>query len=167
MMRLGTQQRYLSGSLSLLGLLINYPVKILVDAAIFTVGPSQTYSTIGAALANRILVPGDEVWIYAKPTTYNEKFVINAVGTAASPVVIQGNADGVGSRPVIDGTNAVTAPSLDYWNEARGLLKIGGANAPALPSGSSVAEYIRIEGLEFRNSRPGISFSDDKGAKTS
>jgi hypothetical protein len=30
-----------------------------------------------------------------------------------------------------------------------------------------VAEYIRIETLEFRNARPGISFSDDKGAKTS
>jgi hypothetical protein len=164
-MRFGTLS-YFSGSL--VGLLINYPAKLLVvDAAIFAVGPSQTFSTIGAALANRLLGPGDEVWIYAKPTPYNEKFVINAVGTAASPVVIKGIADGGGTRPVIDGTNAVTAPSLDYWNEARGLLKIGGANVPALPPGSALAEHIRIEGLEFRNARPGISFTDDEGIKTS
>jgi hypothetical protein len=154
----------LFGYLSLVGLLINSPAKLLeVDAAIFTVGPSQTYSTIGAALANRVLGPGDEVWIYAKPTPYNEKFVINAVGTAASPVVIKGIADGAGSRPVIDGTNAVTEPTLNYWNGARGLLKIGGANVPALPPGSAVPQHIRIEGLEFRNARPGISFTDFKG----
>jgi hypothetical protein len=164
-MRLG-MQRYISGSL--VGLLINYPATLsVVDAAVITVGPSQTYATIGAALANRVLGPGDEIWIYAKPTPYYEKFVINAVGTAANPVVIKGIADGSGTRPVIDGTNAVTAPSLDYWNEARGLLKIGGANVPALPSGSAAAEHIRIEGLEFRNARPGISFTDDKGAKAS
>lgn len=140
--------------------------------AVYSVGPSQTYATIGAALSSNALGPGDEVWIYAKSTPYYEKFVINAAGTAEAPIVIRGvvAASGSGERPIIDGKGAVTAPKQNFWNEGRGLVKIGGANIPAVvitgPNTTSAA-HIRIENLHFRNAHAGFSFTDDSGKAAS
>lgn len=36
-----------------------------------------------------------------------------------------------GELPVISGENAITPSPLNFWNEDRGLLKIGGSNVPA------------------------------------
>jgi parallel beta-helix repeat protein len=126
---------------------------------IYRVGPSQPYTSIAAALsaANQLL-PGDQLWIYARDQPYYEKFLINNKGTAVAPIVIRGIPDVSGNLPIIDGLNAITPRTLDYWNEQCSLLKIGGATFP-----SEGAAYIRVESLHFRNARSGNSYKSDKG----
>ena len=55
----------------------------------------------------------------------------------------------------IDGSNAVTPTYLNYWNEPRGLIKIGGASTPS----ASVPKHIKIQGLELRNAYQASVFS--------
>ena len=63
----------------------------------------------------------------------------------------------MGQQPVIDGNGAVTADGLNFWNESRGVIKIGGSNTPTdgLPS------YITIENLDIRSARPPYQFTND------
>jgi PKD repeat protein len=65
-----------------------------------------------------------------------------------------------GELPVIEGTDATTAPGLNYWSESRGIVKIGGANIPA----DTMPKYIVIENLEIRGARSSSTFKDDGGA---
>jgi len=64
-----------------------------------------------------------------------------------------------GQLPVIDGRDAVTRTQLDYWNEARGVLKIGGASIPP----DTLPAHIVIENLEIRSGRPTYSFTNASG----
>ena len=68
-----------------------------------------------------------------------------------------------GPTPVIDGNGATTRSSLNYWNEVRGLLKIGGSNVPA----DTTPQYIVIESLEFRSARPPYTFTSANGTTQS
>src|SRR5688572_10087140 len=129
------------------------------SAAIYNVGPGQTYGSIGAVpLAT--LQPGDTVRIHYRATPYKEKWVICRQGTAAQPITFTGVAGPNGESPVVEGIGAVTAPGLNYWNENRGIVKIGGANTPA----DTMPKYIVIEGLEIRGARSSYTFTDDVGA---
>lgn len=125
------------------------------NATVYPVGPSQPYETIGAVPLNT-LQPGDEVVIH--PGVYYEKFVINRAGTAASPIVIRGVPDADGTLPIIDGNEAVTPLAQDYWNEARSLIKIGGASVP-----SDGAAHVTVQKLRLQNAHAGFSFLDDRG----
>lgn len=127
-------------------------------ATIYEVGPGKTYATIGA-VPWATLAPGDEVLIYWSATPYQEKWVICRQGTAMAPIVVRGVLGPGGERPVIEGSGAVTAPGLNYWNEDRGVLKIGGANTPA----DLTPAYITVENLEIRSARPPYTFTDDGG----
>ena len=102
------------------------------------------------------LQPGDRALIHWRPTAYHEKWVLCRQGTAAQPIVVSGVPGPLGQLPVIDGRNATTRLALDYWNESRGVLKIGGANTPndTLPS------HIVIENLDIRSGRPPYSFTN-------
>jgi len=102
---------------------------------------------------------GDRVLILWRATPYTEKWVLCRRGTAAAPIVISGVPGPAGQLPVIDGRNAVTRTQLDYWNQSRGVLKIGGANTPP----DTLPGHIVIENLEIRSGRPPYSFtnSDD------
>ena len=124
-------------------------------SATYEVGPGKTYSKI-ADVPLTTLQPGDWVCIY--PGTYREKWVINRPGTADKPIVFSGVADANGNRPVIDGDNAVTPTQLNYWNEIRGLIKIGGGSTPSGP-----ASYIRVQHLKLQNANPNYSFTTDSG----
>ena len=117
----------------------------LASAAVYSVGPSHEFQTIAQAL-NLGLEAGDQVLIHAGPM-YNEKFVINNAGTRDFPIIIRGVPDSNGSLPIIDGNGAITPLTLDYWNEPRSLIKIGGATIP----GSQDAANIRIENLQLQN----------------
>jgi hypothetical protein len=64
-------------------------------------------------------------------------------------------------RPVISGDGAVTRKELDYWNEVRNIIKVGGSSIPDNPDGPS---YIYIQGLDIRGGRPGYEFRDDSGS---
>lgn len=132
---------------------------IAARAADYHVGDGQPLSSIGAA-PWATLMPGDTVWIHWRATPYREKWVIGRQGTAASPIRVRGVAGPGGQRPVIDGENATTPAPLNYWNEGRSVIKVGGSNTPS----NSVARWIEIEGLDIRGARPPNTFTDDNGA---
>lgn len=104
-------------------------------------------------------MPGDTVWIHWRAAPYREKWVIGRQGTAASPIRVRGVPGPGGQRPVIDGENATTPAPLNYWNEGRSVIKVGGSNTP----NNSVAKWIVIEGLDVRGARPPNTFTDDNG----
>jgi hypothetical protein len=133
-----------------------------VSAATFEVGAGKAYASIGA-VPWESLQPGDLVLIYWRSTPYKEKWVLGRQGTAANPIVVRGVAGPSGQLPVIDGNGATTRTSLNYWNEVRGLLKIGGSNVPA----DTTPQYIVIENLEFRSARPPYTFTASNGTTQS
>lgn len=124
----------------------------------YHVGPSQTLANI-SDVPWESLQAGDRVYIHWRSTPYKEKWVINAQGTAADPIEVIGVSGTSGEKPIVDGDGAVTPTNLDYWNEVRGIIKIGGSSVPsdALPS------YISIENLEIRSCRPAYQFTNDNG----
>jgi len=124
----------------------------------FDVGPAEPYSAIGEVPWEE-LTPGDSVCIHWRPVSYHEKWVICRVGTITAPIVVQGIPGPEGALPVIDGRDATTRSQLNFWGEARGVIKIGGANVPpdAMPA------HILLENLEVRSGRPPYSFTGRDG----
>lgn len=104
------------------------------------------------------LEPGDKVLIHARKEPYRSKWVICRRGTTDQPIVVMGIANSSGQRPVIDGRDALTRSSLNFWSERRGIIKIGGANRPA----DLIPAHITIANLEIRSARPPFSSKDEK-----
>ncbi len=127
-------------------------------AKIYDVGPNQPYANIGD-VPWASLAAGDAVQIHARPTPYKAKWVINAAGTANQPIVVRGIPDGTGALPKIVGDGATTPAGLDFWNEDRGLIKIGGSNVP--PDGTP--SYIVLEGLDLASARTPYTFTGKSG----
>ncbi len=130
-------------------------------ATVYEVGVAMPYPTIGD-VPWESLVAGDNVRIHWQATAYHEKLVLAVHGTAASPIVIEGVPGPMGQLPVLDGASATTRSALNFWNEERGLVKIGGANTPA----SELGEWIVISGLELRGARDTTTFTGRAGAPT-
>ena len=129
-------------------------------AADYHVDETPPYQDIGdVPWAN--LNAGDRIFIHWRAEPYREKWVINAVGTEAEPIHILGVNGPQGQQPVIDGNGAETIPGINFWNETRGLIKVGGSNVP----NNQLPEHIIIENLEIRSARPPYQFLDD-GANT-
>ncbi|MCD4748618.1 MAG: right-handed parallel beta-helix repeat-containing protein [Thermoanaerobaculales bacterium] len=128
------------------------------SATNYEVGPGQTLTSIGE-VPWESLMPGDRVLIHRRAEPYAEKWVICRQGTEADPIVISGMPGPSGELPVIDGRNATTRTTLDFWNEGRGVVKIGGANTPE----DTLPAHIVIENLEIRSGRPSYSFTDAEG----
>lgn len=118
---------------------------------IWEVGTDQTYTT-PLDVPWEDLASGTCVRIHGG--TYAAKWVVNASGTEDAPILITGV-----NRPVITGDGAATPQGLDYWNEDRALLKLGGSSVPDNPAPS----WVTIEGLELRSARPGYAYTDDRG----
>jgi hypothetical protein len=131
-------------------------------AATYEVGPGKPYTAIGA-VPWESLQAGDLVLIHWRSAPYKEKWVIGRQGTAANPIIVRGVPGPAGELPVIDGNGATTRSALNYWNEVRGLVKIGGANVPA----DTMPRYITIENLEFRSARPPYTFTGANGSTQS
>lgn len=129
------------------------------SATDYEVGPGQALTSIGEAPWES-LMPGDRVLIHWRAAPYAEKWVICRQGTEADPIVISGVPGPSGELPVIDGRDATTRTALNFWNEGRGVIKIGGANIPP----DTLPAYIVIENLEIRSGRPPYSFTDDGGS---
>jgi len=127
-------------------------------AAVYRVGPGQPFAT-PSDVHWESLNAGDSVYIFARPTAYHDKWVICRVGTAAAPIVVRGVPDANGALPVIDGEDAVTRSTLDFWNEERGVIKIGGANTPpdAMPA------YVNVEQLDIRGAHTPNTFTGRNG----
>lgn len=127
-------------------------------ATTYEVGDGKSYTSIGA-VPWESLNAGDTVLIYWRSTPYKEKWVICRQGTSAAPITVRGVAGPSGQFPQIDGNGATTRLALDYWNETRGVLKIGGASVPA----DTTPQYIIIDSLEIFGARPPNTFTDDAG----
>ncbi|MEK7753533.1 MAG: polysaccharide-degrading enzyme, partial [Acidobacteriota bacterium] len=127
-------------------------------AEVHEVGPGKTYEAIGQA-PWAALQPGDTVLIHWRPEPYREKWVICRRGTEDAPITVRGVPGPDGQLPVVSGDQALTSPLLNFWNEARGVIKIGGANAPA----DLMPAYIVVENLEIGSARPGYKFTGREG----
>lgn len=128
-------------------------------ATTYEVGPGQAYTSIGA-VPWHTLAAGDIVRIHYRATPYKEKWVICRQGTAANPIIVQGVPGPNGELPIIDGNNATTPSLLNFWNDERGIIKIGGANTPF----DTMPQYIVIENLDIRSGRPPFGFTADNGS---
>ena len=126
--------------------------------AIHSVGPGQPLNRIDE-VPWESLEPGDEVRILWKQTPYRAKWVICRRGTKDAPIVIRGIPGPDGQLPQIDGQNATTRKELDFWHEARGVIKVGGANAPK----DLMPAHIVVEGLEIFGARPPFAFTGRQG----
>jgi hypothetical protein len=128
-------------------------------AATYEVGPGKAYANINDVPWESLLA-GDTVLIHWRTTPYKEKWVICRQGTPSAPITVRGVAGPNGELPVIDGNGATTRAALNYWNETRGVIKIGGANVPA----DTTPRYITIENLDIRSARPPYTFSAADGS---
>ncbi|HMK61193.1 MAG TPA: right-handed parallel beta-helix repeat-containing protein [Dissulfurispiraceae bacterium] len=133
-------------------------VPLQSPAATYEVGPGKSYANISDVPWEN-LQGGDTVLIYYRSTPYREKWVIAIKASQQSPLTVRGVAGPNGELPVIDGENAITRSQLNFWGEARGVLKIGGANVPNSESGS----WIVIENLDIRSGRTPYQFSGRSG----
>jgi len=124
----------------------------------FDVGPGQPLAAI-ADVPWDSLAPGDRVFIHWQAAPYREKWVICRRGTVDQPILVSGVPGPNGELPVISGEDAVTPAGLNYWNEDRGVIKIGGANTPP----DDLPAYLVIENLDVRSGRPPFSFTNDGG----
>lgn len=127
-------------------------------AATYEVGPGHPYTSIGAVPWESIAA-GDSVKIHHRAEDYHEKWVICRVGTAERPIVVQGIASPTGQLPVVNGIDATTRSQLNFWNENRGVIKIGGANNPP----DTMPAYIVVENLDIRSARPPYTFTGRNG----
>jgi hypothetical protein len=125
---------------------------------VYEVGPGRPYADPNE-VPWESLAPSSLVRIYYRDTPYQDKWVINVSATADAPVVVLGVAD-AGRRPVITGEDATTRQALDYWNEERSVIKIGGSS---LPDNAAGPAYIYVQGLDIRCARPDFNFTDDSG----
>ncbi len=124
----------------------------------YVVGPGKPLSEVGD-VPWEALEPGDEVEIHWRAEPYHAKWVICRRGTVDAPIVVRGVPGPKGEPPRIDGRDATTRSALNFWSEARGVIKIGGANRPK----DTTPAHIVIEGLEISGARPPYSFSGRQG----
>ncbi|WP_308639621.1 right-handed parallel beta-helix repeat-containing protein [Paenibacillus silvisoli] len=138
-------------------------------ATTYEVGPGKTYANIGD-VPWESLAAGDTVKIYWRSTPYKEKIVISRKGTAAAPITVTGVPNASGVRPVIDGNGATTRAALDFWNDNRSVIKIGGARfagSASDPSTGNLPTYITIENLEIRGAKLGYTYKNNAGTTVS
>lgn len=126
---------------------------------VIEVGPGLDAET-PSVVPWELLPAGTLVRIHHRAEPYRDKWVVNTTGTANKPVVVLGVPEN-GVLPVISGDGARTRSALQYWNEDRGIVKVGGADAPGGP-----AAYVTIECLDITSARPGLSFDDADGTST-
>ena len=130
----------------------------LALATTYEVGPGKPYGSIGA-VPWESLAAGDTVLVHARAAPYAEKWVVNARGTEGAPITVRGVPDAGGALPVVEGSGATTRTALNYWNEERGVIKVGGSNVPA----DGTPAWVVIERLHVRGARPPARFTGRNG----
>ncbi len=133
------------------------PLTVWADDTLYEIGPGKPYAHIYDVPTHN-LQPGDILRVYAKAEPYREKFLLHGVGTPDKPILLLGVPDAAGNKPVLDGQGAVsgTAKGNYFWNEDRGIIKVG----QYTPQKS---DHIIIDGFELRNAQRNNTFVDDTG----
>ncbi len=129
-------------------------------ARVYEVGPGRALAHVNDVPWEG-LEPGDEVRIHGRPEAYHAKFVLCRRGLPDRPIRVTGVPDRDGRWPVIDGREAKTRPALNFWGEARAVIKIGGANRPA----DTMPAHLIVSNLEIRSGRRPYFFSGREGRK--
>jgi hypothetical protein len=132
------------------------------QGTVYEVGPGKPLASVGA-VPWESLQPGDTVLIYWRSTPYKEKFVLCRQGTQTAPITVRGVAGTNGELPILDGNAATTRSVLNYWNQERGVIKVGGANNPP----DTLPKYITIENLDIRSARPPFTYFAANGSSQS
>jgi hypothetical protein len=135
---------------------LGFPLSALT--ATYEVGVGKTFSNIGDVPWENMKA-GDQVLIYWRQQPYKEKWVIAVQGTEQQPFLVRGVPNQNGELPVIDGRDATTSSQINFWNENRGVVKIGGANQPAVDTPT----WIVLENLDIRSGRPPYTFTGRNG----
>lgn len=123
----------------------------------YEVWPNRKYTDLSKVPWEDIK-PWTLVLIYAKDTPYKAKFVVNVAATEEKPVVIRWIEDSNWELPKINWKDAKTREKLDYWNEERSIIKIGGSSYPREENPS----WIYIENLDISGWVEWDSFYDDR-----
>jgi len=126
------------------------------NALDFEVGPGKPYTDLDQ-LPTELLLPGDRIFIHARPTPYKRTLVINSSGTSDAWIEIIGVPDPTtGDMPILDGDGAICAPGqhTDIYDGAA-LITIGHMTTGVygMVEGAK-PRYIHITGLEMRNAHP-------------
>jgi hypothetical protein len=137
--------------------------------ATYNVGPGKTYTTL-TAVPWLSLQPGDVVNIFYQAAPYATKIGIEAVGTAAQPIVINGVTDANCNRPIITGANAV--PSTDsiaagFWATSAGsvveplgvFVFLWGPDQPY----ATLQSYITVQNIEVTGGQSANTYTDHSG----
>ena len=135
------------------------------------VGPGQTYTEL-EQVPWESLRAGDTVRIFHRAEPYRGKFMLAAQGTAAAPVRVCGVRSAAGERPTINGSGAVSRPTLaggysasaEYrlLHQARSLILIKPL-ASAADAWTQAPSHIQIDGLRIVRAHPDLSFTDVDG----
>ena len=133
---------------------------MVATGEVFEVGAGKPLAELGD-VPWESLAPGDRVDIHSRVTPYAAKWVICRRGTEAKPIIIRGVPGPAGQLPVIEGRDAITRKTLNYWHGPRSVIKVGGANQPA----DTFPAWIIIENLEVRGGRPPFSFNGSRGVE--
>ncbi|RME27581.1 MAG: polysaccharide-degrading enzyme [Deltaproteobacteria bacterium] len=157
-MMVKTGSKYTLSAIPLILLTCAVPVM----AAEYRVGPGQALSELDE-VPWESLAPGDLVEVYWRPEPYRSKIIIAVQATQQHPFTLRGVPGPNGELPVIDGRDATTRSGVNFWNEARGLLKIGGSNNPDCDPPACIPSWITVENLDLRSARPPYRFTGRNG----
>jgi hypothetical protein len=135
---------------------------LVSSAAEYRVGPGEALSELDD-VPWEALAPGDTVSVLWRPESYRSKIILAVRATADRPFVLRGVPGPGGELPVIDGRDATTRPGINFWNETRGLVKIGGSNNPPCSPPQCVPSWITVENLDLRSARPPYTFTGRSG----
>lgn len=137
-------------------LLLFFP--LLAVSGTYEVGVGRTFTNIEDVPWENMKA-GDQVLIYWRQQPYKEKWVIAVQGTEQQPFLVRGIPNQEGELPIIDGRDANTRSQINFWNENRGVIKIGGANSPAV----DIPTWVVVENLDIRSGRTPYTFTGRSG----
>ncbi len=128
----------------------------------YLVGPGQALAELDQ-VPWEALSAGDRVLVHWRTEPYRAKIILAVEASEQNPFVLSGVPGVGGELPVIDGRNAVTRAGINFWNENRGVIKIGGANNPDCDLPDCVPSWITVENLQVRSGRPPYQFTGRNG----
>ncbi|HEV2710973.1 MAG TPA: Ig-like domain repeat protein [Edaphobacter sp.] len=152
------------------------PVDCTVDpsmlGSVYEVGPSQTFKTL-ASVPFSTIAPGSTVRLHNEdttglhPTVYHEYLEISQPATAEQPFRMCGVSDTKGNLPIIDGQNASDNSDTGADADGYGLLTIHNPSSLASWPQFVAAQYVTVEGIQFRNARHGYSYGEKQNWQNS
>lgn len=141
--------------------------------ATYNVGPGKTYTTL-TAVPWLSLTAGDVVNIYYQAAHYNTKIGLQAIGTAAEPIIINGVTDANCNRPIIDGANAVESTdelNANFWSsgaqqtvESEGVITFVWGPLQAF---ATLQTYITVQNIEVTGGKGTNQYTNHSGQSVS